>query len=64
MATKIINLVSKFEEARTEEKFLGLLDKDIENGNVKKVPESVFSRIAKIKDKAYLARARNEQLEM
>ncbi|MCI5150395.1 MAG: hypothetical protein D3916_13585 [Candidatus Electrothrix sp. MAN1_4] len=64
MATKIINLASKLEEARAEEKFLGLLNKDIENGNVKKVPESVFSRIAKIKDKAYLARSRNEQLEM
>lgn len=64
MTTKIINLTPKIEEKKAEEKFLGLLDKDIENGNVKKVPDSVFARIAKIRNKAYWARERNEQLEM
>ncbi|WLE96634.1 MAG: hypothetical protein QTN59_18370 [Candidatus Electrothrix communis] len=64
MATKILNLSSKIDEIKAEEKFLDLLGKDIKNGNVKRVPASVFTRIAKIRNKAYLARERNEQLEM
>jgi hypothetical protein len=64
MKTNIINLVPEIEEKKAEEKFLGLLDKDINNGNVKRVPDSVFARIAKIRNKAYLARERNERLEM
>ncbi|CAK8725717.1 MAG: hypothetical protein D3917_12025 [Candidatus Electrothrix sp. AX5] len=64
MATKILNLSPKIEEIKAKEKFLDLLGKDIKNGNVKRVPDSIFTRIAKIRNKAYLARERNEQLEM
>lgn len=64
MTGKIFNIVPKINVIKTEEKFLDLLDKDIDNGNVKRVPDSVFTRIARIKNKAYLARERNEQLEM
>lgn len=64
METNIINLIPKIAEKEAEEKFLGLLDKDIDNGNVKRVPDSVFARIAKIRNKAYLARERNERFEM
>ncbi len=64
MTSNIIDITFQINTIKTEEKFLDLLDKDIANGNVKKVPDSVFTRIAKIKNKAYLAREQNEQLEM
>ena len=35
MKTKVIHLIPKIEEEKAEEKFLGLLDKDIDNGNIK-----------------------------
>lgn len=64
MTDKILNLIPKINKIKSEEKFLDLLDKDIDNGNVTRVPDSVFARIARIKNKAYLARERNEQFEM
>ena len=64
MNGKIFNLNKKREEIENEGQFIDFLDKDIENGKARRMPESVFNRIARIKNKAYLARERNEQVEM
>ena len=62
--SNIINLVPRINEVKNREKFLGLLDKDIQHGNIKKVPENIFARIAAVRQKARSARERNELLEM
>ncbi|MGE6809575.1 MULTISPECIES: hypothetical protein [Pseudoalteromonas] len=64
MSKKIIQLSDVRRENEAEKQFLNLLDADIRAGNVKKIPDSVFDRIAAIKHKALVARQNNELIEM
>lgn len=48
---------------QTTSQFLRLLDNDIKAGNIKKIPSSVFNRINSIKQKAYLARTKQDDCE-
>lgn len=64
MSNKVISFSQKQNEISTEKKFIELLDKDISEGNIEEIPNSVFDRIANIKHKALLARERNELQEM
>ena len=64
MKNKVIQLNEVKKENAATEQFLNLLDADIEAGNVKKIPDSVFDRIAAIKHKALVARQNNELIEM
>ncbi len=62
MDDKIINIAQKRNEKSTEKKFIKILDKDISEGNIQEIPNSVFERIANIKHKALLARERIERV--
>lgn len=64
MKNKIINFSEAKKNRQVESKFLDLLNDDINAGNVKKIPSSVFDRIAAIKHKALVARQNNELIEM
>lgn len=46
---------------KSEIKFLDLLEKDIYNRSKVKIPQSVLVRIADIKNKAKIAKTRNEE---
>jgi len=48
---------------KTTSQFLRLLDEDIKAGSIKKIPSSVFNRISAIKQKAYLARTKQDDYE-
>jgi len=61
---KVVSLDQKRKEISNEKEFIGLLDKDIDNGNIEEIPSSVFDRIAAIKHKALIARERQDLLEM
>lgn len=56
MKNKIIDFNKVKADKTAETQFLNLLAADIEAGNVKKIPEIVFDRIAVIKHKALVAR--------
>ena len=64
MKNKVIQLSEVKKENAATEQFLNLLDADIKAGNVKKIPDYVFDRIAAIKHKALVARQNNELIEM
>ncbi|KAA1154910.1 hypothetical protein EU510_02025 [Pseudoalteromonas sp. FUC4] len=64
MKNQVIQLSEVKKENVATEQFLNLLDADIKAGNVKKIPDSVFDRIAAIKHKALVARQNNELIEM
>jgi hypothetical protein len=48
------------ESMKNTSQFLRLLDEDIKAGNVKKIYSSVFNRISTIKQKAHLARTKQD----
>lgn len=64
MKNKVINLNDVRTEKQAEKQFLTLLADDIDSGNVKPIPSSVFDRIATIKHKTLVARQNNELIEM
>lgn len=64
MKNKVVNLSDVRKEKQAEKQFLTLLADDIDSGNVKAIPSSVFDRIAAIKHKALVARQNNELIEM
>lgn len=64
MKSTVINLDIARKEKETESQFLSLLASDIDSGNVKPIPSTVFDRIAAIKHKALVARQNNELIEM
>jgi hypothetical protein len=64
MKNTIINLNDVRNEKQAEKQFLVMLADDIDLGNVKAIPSSVFDRIAAIKHKALVARQNNELIEM
>ncbi len=62
--SNIVDFNNVKENMDNENKFLDLLDNDINNDNVSEITESTFKRIANIKHLALLARQKNECLEM
>ena len=58
----VVDLKSKRLELENENKFLEILDKELDTA--KPIPSTVFERIANIKHQALLARQRNELMEM
>lgn len=64
MTDNIIDFGKKKADSESEKQFLALLSDDIDKGNIKEIPSSVFDRADAIKYQALLAKKRNDIIEM